>query len=221
MKILVVEDEAPAIAFLQRGLREEGYAVDVARSGHEADGLIHAYDYDLVLLDVMVPGIDGFELCRQWRTSGNATPIIFLTARDDTADRINGLNLGGDDYLTKPYDFEELLARIRAILRRSLTQTGNSLLRFGDLEIDLRSHRVYREGQEVVLTAREYQLLEYFALHSGELITRSRLWDHVWESGQEPDSNVIEVYVRYLRDKLGRNPDYLRTIRGSGYIFGA
>lgn len=218
MKILVVEDEGPAAAFLQRGLSEEGFAVDVAADGQTADQMIRVYDYDAVLLDVMLPGVSGFDLCKQWRQEGLHAPILFLTARDDIADRIRGLDLGGDDYLVKPFAFEELLARVRALLRRGQSPPVDVEIRIGELIIDTNRREVKRGGQSVPLTMREYQLLEYLARNAGKLVSRSALWEHVWESHSVPDSNVVDVYIRYLRNKLGRNPDLIKTVRGGGYI---
>ncbi len=216
MKLLVVEDEAPAAAYLRRGLTEEGFAVDVAADGAEARDAVEVYEYDAILLDVMLPGTDGFALCREWRAAGIATPILFLTARDDIPDRVQGLDLGGDDYLVKPYAFEELLARIRVLLRRGAA--GAATIQVHDLMMDTAQKRVTRRGEAVPLTAREYQLLEYLVHHAGEVVTRTALWEHVWESGMEPDSNVVDVYVRYLRNKLGRDRDIIETVRGMGYI---
>lgn len=217
MKLLVVEDEVPTLAFLKRGLTEEGFAVDVAADARTAEEHIALYEYDAVLLDVMLPGGDGFSLCGRWREAGLTAPILFLTARDDVADRVRGLNLGGDDYLIKPFAFEELLARVRALLRRGQTG-GGALLRLEDMEIDTAKRTVVYRAEAISLTAREYQMLEYFAYHAGQVITRTQLWEHVWESGSEPDSNVVDVYVRYLRNKLGRRPDILKTVRGMGYV---
>lgn len=216
MKLLVVEDEAPTAAYLRRGLSEEGFAVDVATDAGEADKAVGIYQYDAILLDVMLPGGDGFSLCKRWRGEGITTPILFLTARDEVSDRVQGLNLGGDDYLVKPFAFEELLARVRALLRRKSAATGTAVFAFGDLAIDTARRRVTRGGQVVPLTAREYQLLEYFAYHAGRVVTRTALWEHVWDSDMEPDSNVVDVYVRYLRNKIGR--DIIETVRGMGYV---
>ena len=219
MKILVVEDEPPTAAFLKRGLTEEGYAVDVAANAAAADQAVEVYDYDVIVLDVMLPGADGFTLCRRWRRQGVTAPILFLTARDDVADRVTGLDAGGDDYLPKPFAFAELLARVRALLRRPHAGAiASSEIRIGDLVIDISRRHVTRGGAPVPLTTREYQLLEYLARNAGRVVTRTALWEHVWESGAEPDSNVVDVYVRYLRNKLGRNPDLIRTVRGGGYV---
>lgn len=220
MKILVVEDEQTAAAFLVRGLTEEGYLVEHAPNSMLADELIALHSFDLVLLDVMIPGEDGFSLCKKWRQRGIATPIIFLTAKGDLSDRIDGLDLGGDDYLVKPYAFEELLARVRVLLRRGAAASTGSLLTFGDLTIDMRAHTASREGRDLKLTAKEYQILEFLALRPGQVVTRTMLWEHVWETYSEPDSNVVDVYVGYLRNKLGRDLDLIQTRRGVGYVFG-
>jgi DNA-binding response OmpR family regulator len=215
MKVLVVDDETPTAAFLRRGLTEEGYAVDVAADGEQADEAVSINEYDAIVLDVMLPGCDGFSLCERWRAQGVKTPILFLTARDDVADRVLGLDLGGDDYLVKPFAFEELLARLRVLLRRG--PSGQPAMRFAaaDLVVDTNRRQVLRGGKPVPLTVREYQLLEYLARNAGRVVSRSALWEHVWESHSVPDSNIIDVYVRYLRNKLGRG--LIATVRGVGY----
>lgn len=220
MKILVVEDEQTAAAFLVRGLSEEGYLVEHAPNSTLADQLIALHSFDLVLLDVMIPGEDGFTLCKKWRQRGIATPIIFLTAKSDLSDRVDGLDMGGDDYLVKPYAFEELLARVRVLLRRGAAASAGSTLTFGDLTIDMRAHTASREGRDLKLTAKEYQILEFLVLRPGQVVTRTMLWEHVWETYSEPDSNVVDVYVGYLRNKLGRDLDLIQTRRGVGYVFG-
>lgn len=220
MKILVVEDEQTAAAFLVRGLSEEGYLVEHAPNSTLADQLIALHSFDLVLLDVMIPGEDGFTLCKKWRQQGITTPIIFLTAKSDLGDRVDGLDMGGDDYLVKPYAFEELLARVRVLLRRGAAASAGSTLTFGDLTIDMRAHTASREGRDLKLTAKEYQILEFLALRPGQVVTRTMLWEHVWETYSEPDSNVVDVYVGYLRNKLGRDLDLIQTRRGVGYVFG-
>ena len=192
--------------------------MDVAPDAASAEEQVAACDYDAILLDVMLPGADGFALCKRWRAEGVTTPILFLTARDDVADRIRGLDRGGDDYLVKPFAFAELLARVRALLRRPRAMTGTPELRVGDLVIDTSRRTVSRGGNSVGLTTREYQLLEHLARNAGKVVSRTALWEHVWESGAEPDSNVVDVYIRYLRNKLGRKPDLIRTVRGGGYI---
>jgi len=218
MKLLIVEDEAPTVAFLRRGLTEEGFAVDVAPDAASANEQVAANDYDAILLDVMLPGADGFTLCKRWRQDGVTTPILFLTARDDVADRIQGLDRGGDDYLVKPFAFAELLARVRALLRRPRATTGTPELRVGDVVIDTSRRKVSRGGRSIELTTREYQLLEHLVRNAGKVVSRTALWNHVWESGAEPDSNVVDVYIRYLRNKLGRTPDLIHTVRGGGYV---
>jgi len=217
MKLLVVEDEKPTAAFLRRGLSEEGFAVDVATDVASAENAALVYDYDAIVLDVMLPGGDGFSLCQRWRAAGVTTPILFLTARDDVADRVRGLERGGDDYLIKPFAFAELLARIRALMRRAATPTSPEL-RIADIVIDTNRKQVTRSGKVVGLTMREYQLLEYLVHHAGRVVSRTNLWEHVWESHSVPESNVVDVYVRYLRNKLGREPDLIKTVRGGGYI---
>jgi DNA-binding response OmpR family regulator len=221
VKLLIVQDERRTAAFLRRGLAEEGFAVDVATDAKGADEAVQVNDYDAIVLDVMLSGGDGISLCRRWRAAGLKTPILFLTARDDVADRVRGLNGGGDDYLVKPFAFAELAARLRALLRRGSAAPAVAVLRLGDLVIDTQRRQVRRGGQEIALTMREYQLLDYLVRHAGTVVTRTQLWEHVWESNSAPDSNVVDVYVRYLRNKLGRTPDLIKTVRGGGYILEA
>lgn len=218
MKLLVVEDETTAAAYLRRGLSEEGYAVDVAEDAAQARRAADLFEYDAILLDIMLSGGDGLDLCRRWREEGLTTPVLFLTARDEVADRVQGLDMGGDDYLVKPFAFEELLARVRVLVRRSHAAVGGATLQVGELVIETDRRRVFRAGTLVPLTSREYQLLEYLAHQADRLVSRTALWEHVWESGTEPDSNVVDVYMRYLRNKLGREPDLIETIRGQGYL---
>jgi DNA-binding response OmpR family regulator len=221
VKVLVVEDEAPMATALKRGLGDEGFAVDVATNAQAAKRAVSVYEYDAIILDVRLPGGDGFALCRQWREEGLTTPIIFLTACDDVSDRVRGLDLGGDDYLVKPFAFEELLARVRALVRRGPAAQPSPELRVADLVIDTARRRVTRGTRVVPLTAREYQILEFLARNAGRVVTRTSLWEHVWESDDVPDSNVVDVYVRYLRNKLRRDPDLIRTVRGGGYVLEA
>jgi two-component system OmpR family response regulator len=218
VKVLVVEDEKPTAAALKRGLGEEGFAVDVASDAPAANQAVLVYEYDAIVLDVRLPNGNGFELCKRWREQGLTTPILFLTAYDDVSDRVRGLDLGGDDYLVKPFAFEELLARVRALVRRGPAAQPAPALRVGDLVIDTARRRVTRAERVVPLTAREYQILEFLVRNAGKVVTRTALWEHVWESDAVPDSNVVDVYVRYLRNKLGRDPDLIRTIRGGGYV---
>ena len=220
MKLLVVDDEPAALSFLRRGLSEEGFAVDVASDAHEAERAVALNRYDAIILDIMLPGGDGFDLCRRWRAAGVGTPILFLTARDDVADRVRGLRLGGDDYLVKPFAFAELVARIQALLRRGARAQVEKIT-IGDLEIEPTRRRVTRDGRPIALTTREFQVLEYLARRQGEVTSRTELWEQVWETGETPDSNVVDVYIRYLRNKLGRTPDLIRTIRGGGYVLEA
>lgn len=221
MKLLIVEDEAPTAAYLRRGMSEEGFDVDVAAGIPAAETAAALASYDIILLDVMLPGGSGFDLCLRWRKGGMTTPILFLTARDDITDRVQGLNLGGDDYLVKPFAFDELLARVRALLRRRGAPTPMKRLRAGDLQLDPERRRVTRGSEVVPFTAREYRLLEYFALNPGKIVTRADIWEHVWDGEAEPDSNVVDVYVRYLRNKLGRAPVIIETVRGAGYVLNA
>ena len=221
MKVLVVEDEKPTAMALKRGLGEEGFAVDVASDARGAQEAVTVNEYDAIILDVRLPGGHGFALCRQWRDDGITTPIIFLTACDDIADRVRGLDLGGDDYLVKPFAFEELLARVRALVRRGPAAQPAPEIRVADLVIDTARRRVTRGVRIVPLTAREYQILEFLARNAGRVVTRTALWEHVWESDAVPDSNVVDVYVRYLRNKLQRDPDLIRTVRGGGYVLEA
>jgi DNA-binding response OmpR family regulator len=221
VKILVVEDEAPMAAALKRGIGEEGFAVDVAADAPSADEAVKGNEYDAIVLDVRLPHGHGFTLCREWREKGLATPILFLTACDDVADRVRGLDLGGDDYLVKPFAFEELLARLRALVRRGPAAHASPELRVGDLRIDPARRRVRRGSRVVPLTSREHQILEFLARNAGRVVSRAEIWEHVWESDAAPDSNVVDVYVRYLRNKLGRDPDLIRTVRGGGYVLEA
>ncbi len=218
MRVLIVEDEVPLAKLVREGLMAEGLLADVAIRGEDALWMAASTPYDAICLDISLPGIDGFETCRRLRADGVATPILMLTARDAVDDRINGLDTGADDYLVKPFDFGELLARLRALARRRPTTETNEL-RVGDLILDLATHRVQRAGQDVDLSVKEVQILEVFMRHPGEILTRLQLLEGAWDSGYENRSNVIEVYVRYLREKLDRPFDRqsLETVRGAGY----
>jgi two-component system OmpR family response regulator len=218
MRILVVEDADRMAALLGRGLRDEGYAVDVVATGEEAVWMASENPYDAVLLDVMLPDLDGFEVCRRIRAAGQWAPVLMLTARDAVQDRVRGLDVGADDYLTKPFAFAELLARMRALVRRGKSERPQ-LLAAGDLTLDPASREVRRGEQAIALTPKEFSLLEFFMRHPGEVLTRTRLIEHVWDFAFDGDSNVVEVYVRYLREKIDRpfGKETLETVRGVGY----
>ena len=222
MRILVVEDEPEAAAVLAKGLREHTYAVDVAADGKAALEQADTNDYDLVVLDVLLPGISGLEVCRRLRAEGVAAPILMLTARGDPDQRVEGLDVGADDYLSKPYHFPELLARIRALLRRG-PALAPSVLNVEDLAIDTRARRVSRGGRLVQLTAKEYALLEYMARRQGDVVGRADIAEHVWDDSFDPMSNLIEVYVQRLRRKIddGHDVKLLQTRRGAGYALRA
>lgn len=219
MRILLVEDEPNAARMLAKGLRQRAYAVDVAADGEEALYQASVNDYDLIILDVLLPLKDGFEVCHELRAAGSVVPVLMLTARDAVEDRVTGLDLGADDYLVKPFDFHELLARVRALLRR-----GHALrpvtLAIADLTIDTRAQRVRRGDQIIELTAKEYALLEYLAGRAGEVVSRSDIAEHVWDESFDPLSNLIEVYIQRLRRKIdeGRAPTLIHTRRGAGYL---
>ena len=219
MRLLLVEDDAKLSATLARGLRAEGYAVDVAVTGEGALFQARVHDYDALVLDVMLPGPDGLAVCRMLREEGRWSPVLMLTARDGVADRIRGLDVGADDYLVKPFDFGELVARLRALLRRGAPERP-SVLVVGDLEVDPAARTVVRSGRVVRLTAREFAVLELLVRRAGEVVSRTALLDHVWDERYEGSGNVVDVYVGYLRRKLeipfGR--PLIRTVRGAGYV---
>jgi heavy metal response regulator len=219
LRILLVEDEPSAARMMAKGLREQTYAVDVAEDGDGALYQAGVNDYDLIILDIMLPGKDGFEVCRELRASGSCIPVLMLTARDTIDDRVEGLDTGADDYLTKPFDFRELLAHIRALLRRGQALRPD-VIRVDSLEIDTRTRRVVRDGRGVYLTAKEYALLEYLARRAGEVITRGDIAEHVWDGNFDIFSNLIEVYVQRLRRKIddGCTTKLLHTRRGAGYV---
>ena len=222
MRILLVEDEPSAARMLAKGLREHTYAVDVAGDGEAALYQASINDYDLIVLDVMLPVKDGFEVCRELRAAGSSIPILMVTARESVRDRIEGLDTGGDDYLTKPFDFHELLARVRALLRRGAALYPE-MIELADLKIDTRAHRVCRAERNIDLTAKEYALIEYLARRRGEVVTRAEISEHVWDEHFDVFSNVIEVYIQRLRKKIdeGKEPRLIRTLRGEGYMLTA
>jgi two-component system copper resistance phosphate regulon response regulator CusR len=223
LKILIVEDEPKTGDYLRQGLQEAGFVVDLARDGR--DGLHDALsvDYDLLILDVMLPGIDGWSVLRGVRAAGKDLPVLFLTARDQVDDRVRGLELGADDYLVKPFAFAELLARVRSLLRRGGRGKEPEILRVADLEVDLLRRRVTRGGKRIELTAKEFALLELLLRRQGEVLPRSLIASQVWDMNFESDSNVIEVAVRRLRAKVddGFEPRLVRTVRGMGYVLEA
>jgi two-component system OmpR family response regulator len=218
MRILVVEDEKKLGELLGRGLREEGYAADVTDRGEEALWMARAVEYDAIVLDVMLPGADGFEICRRLRRDSVWTPVLMLTARDAVDDRVGGLDAGADDYLTKPFAFEELLARLRALTRRAPVERP-PVLEVGDLRLDPAAHRAWRGERELSLSAKEFALLELFMRRPGVTLSRTQLLDGAWDIAFESRSNVIDVYVRYLREKIDRpfGRDSIETVRGVGY----
>ena len=222
MRILVVEDETRMANIIAKGLREHSYAVDVAQDGEAGLYQASINDYDVIVLDVLLPERDGYEVCRELRSQGNATPILMLTARAAVDDRVTGFNAGADDYLTKPFSFREFLARIRALLRRD-SQLRPDVLQIEDLVLDSASHRVVRGNREVQLTAKEYALLEYLARRMGQLVSRAEIAAHVWGDSFDPFSNTIEVYMNRLRKKIDgdHSMKLLHTRRGEGYILEA
>lgn len=216
--MLVVEDEKKLGELLGRGLREEGYAADVADRGEAALWMAQAVDYDAIVLDVMLPGVDGFDVCRRLRKDGVWTPVLMLTARDAIEDRVSGLDTGADDYLTKPFSFDELLARLRALTRRAPAERP-AVLEVGALRLDPAAHRAWHGDRELDLSAKEFALLEVFMRRAGVALTRTQLLDGAWDLAFESRSNVVDVYVRYLRQKIDRpfGTDSIETVRGVGY----
>ena len=219
MRLLIAEDDPRLSSLLSRGLRENAYAVDLTSDGKQAIIQAAVNSYDAIILDVMLPDIDGFAVCRELRSRGNNTPILMLTARDAVADRIAGLDHGADDYLTKPFDFGELLARLRALMRRPEAVQQNTIV-LGDLTIDTASHGVTRDGTSITLTAKEYALLELLARNAGRVVSRADIVAHVWDDNHDPFTNAVEVYVNRVRGKIDRAPwpPMLHTRRGAGYI---
>jgi len=219
MRILLVEDDVSIASFITKGLQEEQYAVDPTADGDEGFLMASTIPYDLLILDVMVPKMDGFTICRRLREKGCSTPILLLTARDTIEDRVTGLDTGADDYLTKPFAFPELLARIRALLRRGTAQPATRLTA-ADLELDPISHRVRRAGQDITLTNKEYALLEYLLRNGNRVLTRTAIIDHVWDIQYDSMTNIVDVHIRSLRAKIDRDfsPPLIQTIRGVGYM---
>ncbi|MCS6852729.1 MAG: response regulator transcription factor [Gemmataceae bacterium] len=219
MRVLLIEDHRPLVRALQQGLEEEGFAVDVAYDGEVGDYKARTADYDVIILDVMLPKGDGFSLLNKWRRDGLQTHVLLLTARSSLEDKVQGLDLGADDYLTKPFQLEELLARLRALIRRG-HQAKDPVLRLYDLEIDTAARTVKRAGQPIHLTPREFALLRFLAYHRGQVVSRSQIWEHLYDENDETTSNVVDVYIRYLRNKIdkGFDPPLILTRWGEGYM---
>jgi DNA-binding response OmpR family regulator len=220
MRVLLVEDEPRAAQLLSQGLREQSYAVDIARNGQEALYRAAITEYDAVVLDVMLPGIDGFQVCQELRRGGSNVPVLMLTARDAVESRISGLDSGADDYLIKPFDFGELLARLRAVIRRGRLPLTPAIVTVGDLRLDLRARQASRHDRIIKLTAREFALLEFLVLHAGEVVGRGAIAEHVWDSPFESMSNVVDVMIQRLRRKIDdpHGTSLITTRRGEGYM---
>lgn len=219
MRILIIEDEKKLASFIRRGLKERNYAVDAAHDGNEGFFLADTNPYDLIILDIMLPQKDGISICRELRKNKNETPILMLTARDEVEDKIGGLDAGADDYLTKPFAFGELLARVRALIRRKHS-VKTTKIKAADLELDQLTHKVTRAGKSIELTSTEYSLLEYLMLNANQVVTRTMISEHVWGDDFDSFSNVINVYINYLRQKIDSDFEkkLIQSIRGTGYI---
>jgi DNA-binding response OmpR family regulator len=222
MRVLVVEDYPPLAKSLRQGLSEAGYAVEHAADGEAGLSLALTTQLDAIVLDLMLPKLDGLAVLSALRAKKNATPVLILTARDGVADRVKGLDLGADDYLVKPFAFDELLARVRVLIRRKY-QAAESTLRVADLEVDTAGRTVKRAGRAVQLSAREYALLEYLVARRGQIVSRAEIWDHVYDFASDPSSNVVDVYIGYLRKKIDQEhePKLIQTRRGQGYVVDA
>lgn len=218
MRILLVEDEERIASFIARGLKESRYVVDVAKDGERGLFLAEVNDYDLLILDIMLPVRDGISLCRELRSKGCDLPILMLSAKDTADDKVRGLNFGADDYLAKPFVFKELLARVQALLRRHKPSQG-TILKVSDLELNQLNHKVSRQGKEIELTSKEYILLEYLMLNAGKVLSRTMISEHVWHENFDSFTNVIDVFIKHLRNKIdkGFRKPLIHTIRGSGY----
>lgn len=219
MRVLLIEDYTPLQKSLSKGLREAGFAVDATGDGEEGLWYALGNDYDVIILDLMLPGLDGLSILKKIRAKGKQSHVLVLTAKDTVEDRVRGLDLGADDYLIKPFEFEELLARIRALIRRCY-QEKNPSIHVSDLQIHTTSRRVWRKKEEVHLTQREYALLEYLAMRAGEPVSRRDIWEHLYEFQSEATSNVVDVYIGYLRKKIDRPGEarLIHTVRGYGYV---
>jgi DNA-binding response OmpR family regulator len=219
MRVLLIEDHRPLVRALRQGLEEEGFAVDVAADGEEGDFKARTAEYDAVILDLMLPKVDGLTLLQRWRRAGMKTHVLVLTARGGIDDKVRGLDSGADDYLTKPFELEELFARLRALIRRG-HEVKDPILRVRDLEIDTAARTAKRAGKDIHLTPREYALLEFLAFHCGKVVTRTMIWEHLYDEQDESTSNVVDVYIRYLRNKIdkGFDPPLIQTRWGEGYL---
>ncbi len=219
MRILIAEDEKSLNRIIAKQLKASGYSVDCAFNGEEAYDLISMTDYDAAVFDVMMPKIDGFSLLRKIRNEGNNLPVLFLTARDSIEDRVEGLDIGADDYLVKPFAFEELLARIRVLIRKNSVSNSN-IITVADLTVDISSRKVTRGGKDISLSAKEYELLQYLAVNNGIVLSREKIEDHIWNYDYEGGTNVVDVYIRYLRKKIDEDHDkkLIHTVRGMGYV---
>ncbi len=219
MRILLVEDDSSVSGFIVKGLREEQYAVDLATDGEMGLAMAETTRYDVIILDIMLPKMNGIDVCRRLRAKRHTTPILLLTAREAIEDRVTGLDTGADDYLTKPFAFAELLARLRALLRRGSAQP-NPRLTIADLELDPVTHRVSRAGQTIILTNKEYSLLEYLMRNTGRVLTRTAITEHVWDIHYESVTNIVDVHIKTLRSKMDRDfsPQLIHTVRGIGYV---
>ncbi|MBR2867439.1 MAG: response regulator transcription factor [Clostridia bacterium] len=219
MRILIAEDEKSLNRIIAKQLKVSGYSVDCAFNGEEAYDLISMTDYDAAVFDVMMPKIDGFSLLKKIRNEGNNLPVLFLTARDSIEDRVEGLDIGADDYLVKPFAFEELLARIRVLIRKNSVSNSN-IITVADLTIDISSRKVTRGGKDISLSAKEYELLQYLAVNNGIVLSREKIEDHIWNYDYEGGTNVVDVYIRYLRKKIdeGYDKKLIHTVRGMGYV---
>ncbi len=219
MRILVAEDEKSLNRIIAKQLKASGYSVDCAFDGEEAYDLISMTDYDAAIFDVMMPKTDGFALLKKLRKEGNNLPVLFLTARDSIEDRVEGLDIGADDYLIKPFAFEELLARLRVIIRKNSVSNSN-VISVADLTVDISSRKVTRNGKDISLSAKEYELLQYLAINNGIVLSREKIEDHIWNYDYEGGTNVVDVYIRYLRKKIedGFDKKLIHTVRGMGYV---
>ncbi len=219
MRLLVVEDNPKMANLIREGLVGQGYTVDLAEGGHLAEEMVGAQPYDVIVFDVMLPDLDGVQVCRNLRRRQVKTPILMVTALSTTADKVTGLDAGADDYLTKPFELDELVARIRALLRRGQPQEG-AVLKFGGIEMDLLTRKVTRDGERIRLTPKEFALLEFFLRNPNRVLTRASIGEHVWDMSFDSDSNVIDVYVSTLRRKIGKGPgqQLIHTVIGAGYI---